>query len=236
MPSDEAITAEIIRTLAANGMHTGVHIRLTLTRGVKLTSGMDPRLNVSGPTLIVLAEFKDPVYDLAGIRLITSSVRRTAPDSLDPKIHHNNLLTSILAKIEANVAGADDAVMRDNRGFIAETNATHLFMVLPGNRDASGRAGATLATPTTAACPEGITRATVLRLASSSGITCAEGDYTLPQLYNASEVFVTGTMGGLAPVIAVDGRAIGDGTTGPVTKQLTELYADLSAGTGTTVA
>jgi branched-chain amino acid aminotransferase len=234
VPSDEAITTEIIRTLAANGMRTGVHIRLTLTRGVKLTSGMDPRLNVSGPTLIVLAEFKDPVYDLAGIRLITSSVRRTAPDSLDPKIHHNNLLTSILAKIEANVAGADDAVMLDNRGFIAETNATHLFMVLPGDRPAG--AGPTLATPTTAACPEGITRATVLRLASSSGISCSEGDYTLPQLYNASEVFVTGTMGGLAPVISVDGRSIGDGTTGPVTKQLTELYANLSAGTGTTVA
>jgi branched-chain amino acid aminotransferase len=229
VPADEAIIAEISRTLAANAMRTGVHIRLTLTRGVKLTSGMDPRLNVSGPTLIVLAEFKDPVYDLAGITLITSSVRRTAPDSLDPKIHHNNLLTSILAKIEANVAGADDAVMLDNRGFIAETNATHLFMVLPG------RAGVTLATPTTAACPEGITRATVLRLASSSGITCAEGDYTLPQLYNASEVFVTGTMGGLAPVISVDGRAIGDGTPGPVTKQLTELYANLSASAGTAV-
>jgi branched-chain amino acid aminotransferase len=234
VPADDAIIAEIIRTLAANGMHTGVHIRLTLTRGVKLTSGMDPRLNVSGPTLIVLAEFKDPVYDLAGIRLITSSVRRTAPDSLDPKIHHNNLLTSILAKIEANVAGADDAVMLDNRGFIAETNATHLFMVLPGDR--SGGAAATLATPTTAACPEGITRATVLRLASSSGIACREGDYTLPQLYNASEVFVTGTMGGLAPVISVDGRSIGDGATGPVTKQLTELYANLSASTGTAVA
>jgi branched-chain amino acid aminotransferase len=231
VPANEAITAEIIRTLAANGMHSGVHIRLTLTRGVKLTSGMDPRLNVSGPTLIVLAEFKDPVYDLAGIRLITSSVRRTAPDSLDPKIHHNNLLTSILAKIEANVAGADDAVMLDNRGFIAETNATHLFMMLPGDRP-----GATLATPTTAACPEGITRATVLRLASSSGITCAEGDYTLPQLYNASEVFVTGTMGGLAPVVSVDGRSIGDGATGPVTKQLTDLYAKLTASAGTQVA
>jgi len=211
-----------------------VHIRLTLTRGVKLTSGMDPRLNVSGPTLIVLAEFKDPVYDLGGIRLITSSVRRTAPDSLDPKIHHNNLLTSILAKIEANVAGADDAVMLDHRGFIAETNATHLFMVLPA--EGPGGAGATLATPTTVACPEGITRATVLRLAASSGLGCREGDYTLPQLYNASEVFVTGTMGGLAPVISVDGRAIGDGATGPVTKQLTELYANLIAGAGTTVA
>jgi branched-chain amino acid aminotransferase len=232
VPAEASIIEEIRRTLAANSMVTGAHIRLTLTRGVKVTSGMDPRLNVSGPTLIVLAEFKDPVYDLSGIRLVTSSVRRHAPDSLDPKIHHNNLLTSILAKIEANVAGADDAVMLDNRGFIAETNATHLFMVLPG---VSG-AAAVLATPTTAACPEGITRASVLRLASSSGIACAEGDYTLTQLYNASEVFVTGTMGGLAPVVSVDGRSIGDGSIGPVTKHLTELYANLTATTGTEVA
>jgi branched-chain amino acid aminotransferase len=248
VPPDESVIAEIRRTLAANSMVTGVHIRLTLTRGVKATSGMDPRLNVSGPTLIVLAEFKDPVYDRSGISLITSSVRRHAPDSLDPKIHHNNLLTSILAKIEANVAGADDAVMLDNRGFIAETNATHLFMVFPG--DVHGPAGGasepgspgrvpfgdvTLATPTTVACPEGITRATVLRLAAAAGIPSAEGDYTLPQLYNASEAFVTGTMGGLAPVVSVDGRAIGDGSIGPVTKQLTELYANLTAATGTQV-
>src|SRR6516225_10030189 len=157
IPSDSSIVSEIRRTLAANGMRDGVHVRLTLTRGLKITSGMDPRLNVSGPTLIVLAEFKDPVYDLTGIRLVTSSVRRHAPDSLDPKIHHNNLLTSILAKIEANVAGADDAVMLDNRGFIAETNATHLFMVSPGDaRDPYRLAGPVLATPTTDACPEGI--------------------------------------------------------------------------------
>ncbi len=152
VPTDAAVVEEIRRTLAANSMVTGVHIRLTLTRGVKLTSGMDPRLNVSGPTLIVLAEFKDPVYDLSGIRLITSSVRRHAPDSLDPKIHHNNLLTSIMAKIEANVAGADDAVMLDSRGFIAETNATHLFMVLPGDaRDPYGGAGPAAAAGTSGA-------------------------------------------------------------------------------------
>jgi branched-chain amino acid aminotransferase len=237
VPADESLITEIRRTLAANSMHSGVHIRLTLTRGVKVTSGMDPRLNVSGPTLIVLAEFKDPVYDLSGIRLVTSSVRRHAPDSLDPKIHHNNLLTSILAKIEANVAGADDAVMLDSRGFIAETNATHLFMVFPGEvGDLSSVPGVTLATPTTVACPEGITRAAVLRLAASAGIACAEGDYTLTQLYNAAEAFVTGTMGGLAPVVSVDGRSVGDGSAGPVTKYLTELYANLTATTGTTVA
>jgi len=225
IPPDEEITEEIRRTLAANGMRDGVHIRLTLTRGVKITSGMDPRLNESGPTLIVLAEYKDPVYDSSGITLITSSVRRPAPDSLDPKIHHNNLLPSILAKIEANVAGADDAVMLDHRGFIAETNATHIFMLLAG----------TLATPSTVSCPEGITRAAVLSLADGAGIGCAVGDYTLPQLYNAEEAFVTGTMGGLAPVVAVDGRPIGDGKPGPVTERLTGLYASLTATIGTVV-
>jgi branched-chain amino acid aminotransferase len=267
VPSDAEIIAEIRRTLAANGMRDGVHIRLTLTRGVKLTSGMDPRLNTSGPTLIVLAEFKDPVYDLGGITLITSSVRRPAPDCLDPKIHHNNLLPSILAKIEANFAGADDAVMLDHRGFIAETNATHIFLVLhpAGGRteyphgvtfgvspvppaatgdaassyaapDTPAGSGPVLATPTTVSCPEGITRGTVLSLAAAAGIPAAVGDYTLPQLYNASEVFVTGTMGGLAPVVAVDGRRIGDGDIGPVTKQLTELYAARVKTSGTLIA
>src|SRR5271156_5692534 len=211
VPSDESLTAEIRRTLAANSMRTGVHIRLTLTRGVKVTSGMDPRLNQAGPTLTPLAQYKDPVYDLSGITLVTASVRRPAPDCLDPKIHHNNLLPSIMAKIEANVAGADDAVMLDHRGFIAETNATHIFLVT----------GGTLATPTTVSSPEGITRAVVLDLAAAAGIACQAGDYTLPQLYTADEAFVTGTMGGLAPVVSVDGRTIGDGQPGPVTKHLT---------------
>ncbi|MEO1862204.1 MAG: aminotransferase class IV, partial [Verrucomicrobiia bacterium] len=132
IPSAEAITTEIKRTLEANNMTDNAHIRLTLTRGVKLTSGMDPRLNTAGPTLIVLAEHKSPVYDKTGLSLITSSVRRPAPDVLDPKIHHCNLIQSILAKIEANHAGADDALMLDSRGFVAETNATHLFIVGDG--------------------------------------------------------------------------------------------------------
>src|SRR5919109_4528365 len=132
IPPRERIIEEIKRTLAANKMRDGVHIRLTLTRGVKITSGMDPRLNQSGPTLIVLAEHKAPVYDTGGITLITSTIRRFPPDCLDPKIHHCNLLQSILAKIQANAAGADDALMLDLRGFIAETNATHVFVVQGG--------------------------------------------------------------------------------------------------------
>ncbi len=225
VPSDEEIIAEIRRTLAANQMTDGVHIRLTLTRGVKITSGMDPRLNTASHTLIVLPEYKPPVYASTGIALITSSIRRPPPDCLDPKIHHANLLPSILAKIEANAAGADDALMLDQRGFVAETNATNIFIVT----------GGALGTPAATACPEGITRAVVLELAAGSGIGCVVSDYSLTQLYCADEVFVTGTMGGIAPVIMIDGRRIGDGRPGQVTGRITGLLAELTATTGTRV-
>lgn len=216
IPSHEKIIEEIRKTLEKNGMWDGVHIRLTLTRGEKITSGMDPRLNQSGPTLIVLAEFKAPVYDRSGLRLVTSSVRRFPPDCLDPKIHHANLIQSILAKIEANVAGVDDAVMLDTRGFIAETNATHLFMVEDG----------TVRTSRTVACPEGITRSTVLALCRKNDIPCEEQDLSLTEMYRSDEVFCTGTMGELAAVIEVDGRRIGNGEAGPLTKRLSEYYAE----------
>jgi branched-chain amino acid aminotransferase len=214
IPSNEDMIDEIRATLEANEMRDGVHIRLTLTRGEKVTSGMDPRLNQSGPTLIVLAEHKAPVYDRGGLTLVTSSVRRFPPDCLDPKIHHANLIQSILAKVEANNAGADDAVMLDTRGFVAETNATHLFVVR--NEE--------VATSRTVACPEGITRATVLDLCARHGIVCAERDLSLTEFYRADEVFCTGTMGELAGVVTVDGRIIGDGSVGPMTRRLSELY------------
>jgi branched-chain amino acid aminotransferase len=225
IPTHEAIVQEIRRTLAANSMTDGVHIRLTLSRGVKYTSGMDPRLNVSGPTLIVLAEFKEPVYDRAGISLITSSVRRFPPDCLDPKIHHANLIQSILAKIEANAAGADDALMLDLRGFVAETNATHVFIVDRG----------TVLTSHVTACPEGITRATVLELCRANGIANQEKDLSLTEIYRADEMFCTGTLGELVPVVRVDGRTIGDGTGGPVTDRLTTLFRELTEREGTPV-
>lgn len=225
IPTREAITHQIRRTLEANHMFDGVHIRLTLTRGVKITSGMDPRLNTHGPTLIVLAEHKPPVYSKAGLSLVTSSVRRFPPDCLDPKIHHNNLLQSILAKIEANVAGADDALMLDTRGFIAETNATHVFLVEKGR----------LRTPRLVACPEGITRATVLELCQAHGLPFEETDLTLTQAYGADEMFCTGTMGELAAVTKVDGRVIGDGQPGPMTAQLSALFRELTEREGTVV-
>jgi branched-chain amino acid aminotransferase len=225
IPSNEKIVGEIRRTLAANGMKDGVHIRLTLTRGVKVTSGMDPRLNQSGPTLIVLAEHKAPVYSRAGLSLFTSSIRRPSPDVLDPKIHHANLLNSVLAKIQANAAGADDAIMLDARGFIAETNATHLFLVT----------GGVVRTPTVAACPEGITRATVLDICRTEGIPHEVRDLSLTELYRADECFCTGTMGELAGVTQADGRRIGSGDIGPMTQRLSALYAKRTAAGGTRV-
>ncbi len=233
IPSREKIIEEIKRTLTANRMRNGVHIRLTLTRGVKVTSGMDPRLNQSGPTLIVLAEHKAPVYAKTGLSLVTSKMRRPPPDVLDARIHHANLLNSILAKIEANNAGADDALMLDTRGFVAETNATHVFIVRKGE----------LATSRVVACPEGITRGTVIEICSAEEIPWTETDLTLDDVYSADEMFCTGTMGELVGVTKVDGHIIGAGKAcpepveqvGPITKRLSELYVQRTAKEGVQV-
>src|SRR5881409_4064825 len=218
-PPREKIIEELKRTLAANKMRDGVHIRLTLTRGVKITSGMDPRLNQSGATLIILAEHKAPVYSKGGLKLITASIRRPPPEVLDARIHHANLLNSILAKIEANNDGADDALMLDVNGFIAETNATNVFIVRKGD----------LATSKIVACPEGITRATMIEICAAEKIRCIETDLSLVDAYGADEMFCTGTMGELAGVIQLDSRLIGDGKVGQMTRRLSELYAKRTA-------
>ncbi len=225
IPPHDHIIEQIKRTLAANHMSDGVHIRLTLTRGVKYTSGMDPRVNTPGCTLIILAEHKPPVYAKTGLTLITAATRRIPPECLDQKIHSCNMLNSILAKIEANAAGADDALMLDVRGFVAETNATHVFIVKHG----------TLITPTAGSCPEGITRATVIDLCRRHDLPCEVRDLSLYEVHTADEMFCTGTMGELAPITRVDGRTIGDGSSGQMTERLSALYADLTRTEGVAV-
>src|SRR5438874_9105359 len=225
IPPRESIIEQIKRTFAANKMRDGVHIRITLSRGIKITSGMDPRLNQRGSTLIVLAEHKAPVYAKTCLSLITSTIRRPPPEILDARIHHANLLNSILAKIEANSAEADDALMLDTRGFVAETNATHVFIVRKGE----------LATPRVVACPPGITRATVIEICAAEKIRCVETDLSLVDVYGAEEMFCTGTMGELAAVTKIDNRQIGDGKVGPMTKRLSELYAKRTVSEGVQV-
>lgn len=216
LPSREEVKAAIFETLRANNMRDGVHIRLTLSRGMKVTSGMDPRLNQYGPCLIVLAEWKEPIYNPEGIRLITSSVRRNASQCLDSKMHHCNQLNNILGKIEANMAGADDAIMLDVHGFVSETNATNIFLIKRGE----------LLTPHPDSCLKGITRDLVIEMARTAGIPTTERNISLSEVYAADEVFTTGTLGELVPVIEVDGRRIGEAQMGPVTGKLRDLYAE----------
>ena len=214
-PSRDEVKSAIFETLEANGMRDGVHIRLTLTRGMKTSSGMSPHFNQYGPCLIVLAEWKAPVYDQSGIRLITSSIRRNNPQCIDSKIHHNNLINNILAKIEANHAGADDALMLDLNGFVSETNATNVFLIKRG----------ALLTPHADSCLPGITRGVVIQIARAEGIPLVERNISLGEVYTAGEMFTTGTMGELSPVLEVDGRRIGAGKRGDLTERLQQLHA-----------
>ena len=223
VPSTADVTAAVFATLEANGMRDEAHIRLTLTRGEKITSGMNPRFNQSGCTLIVLAEWKPPVYSDQGIRVITASTRRNTPQCLDSKIHHNNLLNNILASIEANVAGADSAIMLDIDGFIAETNDTNLFIVTKGE----------VVTPYAHACLPGLTRQMILDICTGESIPAREANISLTELYNADEVFTSGTMGELTPVLEADGRVIDSGSVGPLTQRLQKLHRDYAYAHGT---
>ncbi|MFT6826687.1 MAG: branched-chain amino acid aminotransferase [Patiriisocius sp.] len=199
IPSKAEIKKAIKQTLEANGMNDDIHIRLTLSRGEKITSGMDPRLNQSGSCLIVLAEWKPLVYDNAnGITVLSTSQRRNAPQFLDSKIHHTNLLNNIIAKIQANVAGKDAGLMLDDRGFVAELNGSNIFMVKEGK----------VFTPFAHACLPGITRNTVMELCKAHDIILIEADLSLSEFINAEGVFATGTMGELTPIIEIDGRNI----------------------------
>ncbi|XP_048533161.1 branched-chain-amino-acid aminotransferase-like protein 1 isoform X1 [Triticum urartu] len=223
VPSRDWIKDAIFKTLNANGMFNNAHIRLTLTRGKKVTSGMSPTFNLYGCVLIVLAEWKPPVYDNShGIKLVTATTRRNSPNSVDSKIHHNNLINNILAKIEGNLAQAEDAIMLDQDGFVSETNATNIFMVKKG----------IVLTPHADYCLPGITRATVMDLVVKENLVLHERRISLSEFHAADEVWTTGTMGEITPVVMIDGREIGDGKIGLVTRQIQSAYKVLTAGLG----
>jgi branched-chain amino acid aminotransferase len=221
-PDDHYLIEQLRQTLAANKMTDGVHIRLTVTRGLKYTSGMDPRINNVGCGLIILPEFKPPVYDSRGIHLMTATIRRPLANVLNQHIHSCNQLTSILAKLEANAAGADDALMLDPDGFLAETNATHVFVVTNN----------VVETSTTCACPEGITRGVVLELCDRHNIPHAIRDITPDEIRSADEVFCTGTMGELTPVTQIDSTIYNQGKPGPMCQRLSGLFHEMTHQAG----
>lgn len=215
----QEMKAEILRTTAANGMTDDVHIRLMVTRGLKTTPFQDPRASASGPTIVIIAEYKTPVPGTLeqGIRLFTVHVRRGRPDVLDPQINSHSKLNCITACIQATKAGADEALMLDPQGFVATCNSTHFFIVRNGQ----------LWTSTGDYCLHGITRDNVLQIARKNGIEVFEKNFSLTQVYSADEAFVTGTFAGVAPVCEVDGRTLGNGQRGEMTKRLQDLYLSL---------
>jgi branched-chain amino acid aminotransferase len=216
LPDLGFVKQSIMNTLQANGMRQDTHIRLTLTRGEKVTSGMDPRLNQSGSCLIVLAEWKPPVYDNdQGIKVITSSIRRNSPSHVDSKIHHNNLINNILAKIQANFANVDAALMLDVNGFASELNDTNIFLIK----------NYVVYTPHADACLHGITRGLIIELCKEHDIEIVEKNCSLTEFYNADEVFCTGSMGELTPVSEIDGRKMSM-VNGPLLKKLRSLFFD----------
>lgn len=204
------------RTVQANRMESGVHVRLMITRGIKKTPSQDPRLIVGGPTVVIVAEYKqaNPETAKRGIRLFTSSVRRGSPDYLDPRLNCHSKIHEVIALIQALEAGADEALMLDVHGFVSTCNATNFFIVRRGE----------VWTSTGQYCMNGITRGKILQLCRAHGMTALEKNFSLVDVYDADEAFVTGTFGGLTPVVAVDGKKIGSPDSFPVIARLKQWY------------
>ncbi len=219
--SREELTRALYRTLAANSMRDHAHVRLMVTRGIKRALYQDPRATLPGATIVIVAEYKDPTPQTleTGLRLFTVHVRRGYPDVQDPKLNSHSKLNCITACIQAAQAGADEALMLDPHGFVATCNSTHFFIVRRGE----------VWTSTGDYCLPGITRGNVLRICREQGIPAAEKSFSLTQVYGAEEAFVTGTFAGVAPVVEIDGRVMGEGRRGPMVERLQGLYRELVA-------
>ncbi len=215
----ESLIDAVYETVRANDMTTNdVHIRLMISRGLKRSPSQDPRANIGGPTVVIIAEYKAPsLRGDQGLALFTVHVRRGSPDVQDPKLHVHSKLNCILACIQATKAGADEALMLDSHGFVSTCNSTNFFIVRDGE----------VWTSTGQYCLNGITRGNVIDLCRRNGIAVYQRDFSLYDVYSADEAFVTGTFGSLGFVASIDGRVIGDGQPGPMTRRLRSLYAGL---------
>ncbi len=210
------LTEALHRTVEANGMTDGVHVRLMVTRGPKKSPSQDPRLNLGPSTVVIIAEHKVAAKQDGGLSVATSHVRRGRPDVQDPGINSHSKLNCVLAMVDAIEMGADEALMLDPHGFVSTCNATNFFVVRRGE----------VWTSTGRYCLKGVTRGVVLDICAEAGIRASEKDFSLTEVYGADEAFVTGTFGGLTPVSCVDGRAIGHACPGPMTSRLTGLYRE----------
>ncbi len=217
--SKEELTDNIWKTIKANNMHDNVHVRIMVTRGIKKTPSQDPRLTISGPNVVIIAEHKKASEEsrIKGVTLFTSTIRRGSPDYLDPRLNCHSKLHEVQALVQAIEAGCDEALMLDINGFVSTCNATNFFMITNNE----------VWTSTGEYCMNGITRAKVIEACQKNGIVCKQKNFSLFDVYGADEAFVTGTFGGLTPVTKIDGRVIGKGEYGEMTKKLSDLYNQL---------
>ena len=223
--TQEEMKKIVIDSVKANKIRDNVHIRLMVTRGEKIVSGMNPKYNIGEASIVVLYDYKPPIYNKSGVKLITSTLRRAAPYFLDPKIHSMNQLNQIMASIEANRQGADEAIMLDINGFVAETNGTTIFMVKDD----------IFLTPTIDYILAGITRKYLIELAKEKGYKVIERNISISEFYNADEVFICGTVGEVVPVSEIDGKKIGERVPGKYTNWLMHEYKKLTSEMGTPV-
>lgn len=217
--SQEELIERIVATVQENHMHNNVHLRVMLTRGIKKTPSQDPRLTISGPNLVIIAEHKEASLEVQkkGISLFTSTIRRGSPDYLDPKLNCHSKLHEVQALIQAIEAGADEALMLDINGFVSTCNSTNFFIVREGE----------VWTSTGEYCMNGITRGKLIEVCDRLNIPCYQKNFSLYDNYNADEAFVTGTFGGLTPVVSIDGKLIGSQAFGPISQQLLQGYNEL---------
>ena len=217
--SQDEMSARLYETLTANEMQEDVHIRLMVTRGLRSTPYQDPRVVVSGATIVIAPEFKkaDPKTAEKPLSLYTVSVRRGRADVQDPGLNSHSKINCITACIQAIKAGADEGLMLDPQGFVATCNSTHFFIVRKGE----------VWTSSGDYCLGGITRGKIIDLCRANGIPVFEKNFPLAKCYGAEEAFTTGTFAGLAPVGAIDGRVIGSGQRGAMVERLQGLYLEL---------
>ena len=215
----QALLDRVYETCRNNHMETGVHIRLMVTRGIKSTPYQDPRMTVTSPTIVIIAEYKAPLEGITteGIKLFTVHVRRGYPDVQDPKLNSHSKLNCITACIQATKAGADEALMLDPHGFVATCNSTHFFIVRQGE----------VWTSSGDYCLAGITRRNIIDLCRQNAIPVFEKNFSLSEVYGSDEAFVTGTFAGLTPAVNIDGRTIGEGVRGDIVNRLQTLYLDM---------
>ncbi|MFI3207946.1 MAG: aminotransferase class IV [Eubacteriales bacterium] len=219
---------EIVKELIRRNLELGVehiHMRLQVTRGFKTQFGMHKNINVTESSIVICVDEKPPIFNKAGVVLITSTLKRYSPLYMDPKIHCCNQLNQIMAANEAIRYGADEAIMLDQNGFVAETNSTNLQMFKDG----------VFILPTVDCQLPGITRKTLIKLAKEMGMEVEERNVSVAEFINADEVFICGTCGEVAPVKIIDGHQIGTKVPGDLTVKMAEAYRALTETLGTPI-